>query len=311
MDPRRLLTPVAVAALAGCAGLPAPRPAQPLADLSAVAEALAAHAPDTAAGVWLDPLGLPPDVPALSENPTTAPSGPAAIALANQLARARSRPQDFVGGVLVFDWEPGRVYEVWTAPLRVTTLALEPGEAIVAKAAGDTVRWRIGETTAGQGAGQRVHLLIKPLEAGLETNLVLTTDRRTYFIQLLSGPAESFNAAVAWRLKQPARGPSDLTAAPEALHSAYDIQPVGPPPAWTPTAVLDDGRRTFIVLHPAVASTEAPALYVGTGEGAELANYRQSGTVLVLDRLFETAELRRGGRNPQVVRLQRLEGSAR
>lgn len=311
MDPRRLLSLAVAAALAGCAGLPGPRPAARLADLSAIADALTSDAPDPTPWSRLDPLGLPTGLPELNEVTQAAPSGPTAIARANQSARARSRPQDFVGGLVIFDWEPGRVYEVWTAPLRITTLALEPGETIVAKAAGDTVRWRIGETTAGQGPAQRVHLLIKPLQAGLETNLVLTTDRRTYLIQLLSGSAESFNAAVAWRL-QPTQGePPGAAVPPAALHSDYDIQPVGPRPAWTPTAVLDDGRRTFIVLDPAVASSEAPVLFVGTGQGAEVANYRQSGTVLVLDRLFQTAELRRGGRNPQVVRLERLERSAR
>ena len=55
----------------------------------------------------------------------------------------------FVGGVQVFGWREGRVYEVWTAPLRVTTVTLAPGETVTAKAAGDTVRWQIGESRSG------------------------------------------------------------------------------------------------------------------------------------------------------------------
>ena len=51
----------------------------------------------------------------------------------------------------VFSYAPGRVFEVWTAPLRVTTLTLGPGETVTAKAAGDTVRWVVGDTISGSG----------------------------------------------------------------------------------------------------------------------------------------------------------------
>ena len=64
----------------------------------------------------------------------TARSGPAAIAAANASARETSRARGFLGGVQVFAYEPGRVYEVWTAPLRVTTLTLSPGEMVVSPA---------------------------------------------------------------------------------------------------------------------------------------------------------------------------------
>src|SRR3989344_4467893 len=114
-------------------------------------------------------------------------TGRAANAAAHVAARETSRSEGFVGGVQVFSYDPGQVYEVWTAPLRVTTLTLAPGEVIVSKAAGDTVRWQIGETTSGQGQAQRAHGMIKPLERGLETNLVLATSQRVYLIQVRSG----------------------------------------------------------------------------------------------------------------------------
>ena len=54
----------------------------------------------------------------------------------------------------MFAYQPGEVYEVWTALLRVTTLTLSAGEMVISKAAGDTVRWQIGETESGEGAGR-------------------------------------------------------------------------------------------------------------------------------------------------------------
>jgi type IV secretion system protein VirB9 len=246
-------------------------------------------------------------------------SGQAAIAGANRAARETSTSQGFVGGVQVFAYDPGRVYEVWTAPLRVTTLTLSPGETIVSKAAGDTVRWQIGETTSGEGSSQRAHVMIKPLRVGLETNLVLSTSQRVYLIELKSGPAESFNAAVSWDLgavlpptaeaaaAEPK--PVPLVAPAGPLDAHYRIEAHGRRPAWAPTSVMTDGVHTFLTFPPELASTESPALFsVAPGGEAQLVNYRQQGGLWVVDRVLDQAELRLGDRHPQIVRIVRAAG---
>jgi len=251
-------------------------------------------------------------------------TGRRAIAAANAAARAPSRQDGFVGGVQVFVWSPGRVYEVWTAPLRVTTLTLAPGETLVTKAAGDTVRWQIGEAMSGAGASRRTHVLLKPLERGLETNLVLTTNRRVYLIDLKSGAADAFNAAVAWDAEALLAGqaPGDAVesatvalaepvAMPQGeLDARYRIDPRGRRPHWTPTSVFNDGLRTFITFDPDLQVDEAPVLFVIAPDGeAQMVNYRQVGGLYVVDRVFDRAELRLGDRRPQVVRIQRLTGA--
>ncbi|MDP2117280.1 MAG: TrbG/VirB9 family P-type conjugative transfer protein, partial [Brevundimonas sp.] len=229
MDPRRLLILTALGlSLSGCAVFRHdPAPAAPWAGQTAATVPIevstsisTSTSTDGAEPVVAGPHAPPPteqsyeaaparattvtsSVPPRAGDASTgdAPAGATgrrAIAAANASARAPSREDAFVGGVQVFTWSPGRVFEVWTAPLRVTTLTLAPGETLVAKAAGDTVRWQIGEAVSGEGAGQRTHVLLKPLERGLETNLVLTTNRRVYLIDLKSGGVDAFNAAVAW-----------------------------------------------------------------------------------------------------------------
>lgn len=221
----------------------------------------------------------------------------------------------------MFGWEPGRLYEVWTAPLRVTTLTLAPGETVTAKAAGDTVRWQIGETTSGSGAAQRTHVLVKPREAGLETNLLLTTSERVYMLLLRSGSGEGFNAAVAWRYPAsaappvPTPKPTNLSTIdhlyPERLDGGYRIEPRtglgGRRPRWTPVSAFNDGARTFIALPPEAAVDEAPVLFVLAPDGeAQVVNYRQQGSMLVVDRVLDRAELRLGDKRPQVVRISRM-----
>lgn len=345
MDPRRFLSATALSAaalaLSGCALLRGPD-ADPVMVSAAVTPEIPTPevGPEPLPSSERDPPPVEPDSTARPyleavapvepprrrrvEPPAEAPSGRAAIAQANRSARAASRADAFVGGVQVFGWADGRVYEVWTAPLRVTTLTLAPGETVTAKAAGDTVRWQIGESQSGAGAAARTHVLIKPLQAGLETNLVLTTSQRVYFLTLRSGGADAFNAAIAWdygfAASNPPAGdppsglpPVDVQAAtPQGpLDARYRIEARGRAPRWTPTAVFNDGTRTFITLSPGAAIDEAPALFVRAGAELQLVNYRQADGVLIVDRLFDEAELRLGDRRPQIVRIRRLPGAAR
>ncbi|WP_292045744.1 MULTISPECIES: TrbG/VirB9 family P-type conjugative transfer protein [unclassified Brevundimonas] len=349
MDPRRFLSVTALSAaaalaLSGCAPLrgadadPVP-PSQAITSEIPTSEVGPEPFPSSQADAAPPPIEpvstarpyleaiAQAETPRRRRLPTPAPetpSGRAAIAQANRSARAASSADGFVGGVQVFGWSEGRVYEVWTAPLRVTTLTLAPGETVTAKAAGDTVRWQIGESQSGAGAGARTHVLIKPLQAGLETNLVLTTSQRVYLLTLRSGGADAFNAAIAWDYGVAAPGrpvadppsglpPVDVEAAtPKGpLDARYRIEARGRAPRWAPTAAFNDGARTFITLSPGAAIDEAPALFVRAGEDLQLVNYRQVDGVLIVDRLFDQAELRLGDRRPQIVRIRRLPGAAR
>ncbi len=86
-------------------------------------------------------------------------------------------------------------------PSRSATSRLQPGETLTAVSAGDTVRWVIGDTTSGSGDTQRVHVLVKPFAPGLKTNLVITTDRRSYHLQLESTERTAM-AAISWTYPQ-------------------------------------------------------------------------------------------------------------
>lgn len=244
-------------------------------------------------------------------------SGQAAIAAANRTAVTASRADRFSEGLQVFDYAPGRIFEVWTAPLRVTTLTLGEGEAVLAMAAGDTVRWQVGETASGEGESRRTHVLVKPLETGLQTNLVVTTNRRAYLILLRSGGAASFNAAVAWTPDRPRPAPTTNPAPAkaaepaslQAFDAAYQITPQGRRPEWAPTAVFTDGVRTFIAFPPSLGD-QAPVLHALGGDGQrQLVNYRQRGALLVVDHVIDRAELRLGSPRPRVVKIARIAGA--
>jgi type IV secretion system protein TrbG len=250
--------------------------------------------------------------------------GPAAIRAANAEALAPSRADSFVNAAQVFPYETGRVFEIWTAPLRITTISLEPGETITNKAAGDTERWMIGDTSSGTGATLQTHILVKPFKAGIDTNMVVTTNRRVYFLSLRAAEqADAFNSAVTWTHPHPlpssgaqtaSSSTSTLiagngrTAAIDTLNQNYRIRAGWRKPPWTPVSVSDDGRQTFITFPESLASTEAPPLFViGDNGETQLVNWRKQGNVYVVDRMFQNAELRLGRAKPKIVRIERKE----
>lgn len=248
------------------------------------------------------------------------------VAAANRLATIEPAAQGFLNAVQVYPFAEGAIYHVITAPGRVTDIALQPGETLVAVASGDTVRWVIGDTTSGGGGDgsgpeKRTHILVKPFSAGLATNLVITTDRRSYHIALTSIPRTAM-AALSWTYPQDAlialkRAAAEAQAAApvaagiavEQLHFNYAVS--GDKPAWRPLRAFDDGRQTFIEFSATLGVGEAPPIFLLDTKGeAQLVNYRVKGRFYVVDRIFDIAELRLGTKNQQVVRISRVADGA-
>jgi type IV secretion system protein VirB9 len=323
--------PIVVPALllAACAANDRVAPAAPVPPAAPLAEAhLVADVPPAVAGPVVPevPSAPPPlasEVPTLPAAPAARPAGPplSRIAAANREAVREPSREAWQGAVQVYDWAEGALYRLYTAPERVSEIALEPGEALVSVAAGDTVRWVIGDTVSGAGAARRTHVLVKPTMAGLSTNLVIATDRRVYHV-MLESTAGAAMASMSWTYPHDALKVLDRSAeaAPEpesvtgvsvdSLEFGYTI--AGDDPPWRPLRAFDDGSQVFIEFPVDLAQGEAPPLFVsGEGGTGELVNYRQRGRYYVVDRLFAMAELRLGERRQQVVRIVRSDTSRR
>jgi type IV secretion system protein VirB9 len=253
------------------------------------------------------------------------PADPArVIEAANRQATYGPAAQDFVNAVHVYPFVEGAIYRAVTAPERVTDIALQAGETLVSVASGDTVRWVIGDTSSGAGLSKRTHVLVKPVGAGLATNLVITTDRRSYHVALTS-VARTAMTALSWSYPQDAllavsrpvpvlEAVTTPVAAPglevEQLRFNYLLS--GDKPAWRPLRAFDDGRQTYLEFPPTLAVGEAPPLFlIGADGEPQLVNYRVRGRFYVVDRIFDIAELRLGTKKQQIVRIQRVDESAR
>ncbi|SFI59817.1 P-type conjugative transfer protein TrbG [Caulobacter sp. UNC279MFTsu5.1] len=233
-------------------------------------------------------------------------------------ARRAEPPQALAAVEFLFS--EGGVYDLVAAPGHVTDIVLEPGEALVETnpiAAGDTVRWVIGDTASGEGETRRVHVLVKPVQPDLTSNLIINTSRRSYHLRMRAS-ARAYLSQVAWRyppaaMSKAAAEPVVVLAPPVAtapVRLNFDYRLKGRA-RWRPARVFDDGARTYVEFGPGAALTDLPPLYVlgADGKTAELVNYRVDGRRLVVDRLFDHAELRFGlKRWERRVRIERGVG---
>jgi P-type conjugative transfer protein TrbG len=258
---------------------------------------------------------------------TPHPRSPAQVVAANAAARVQPRLDAFQGALQRFAWSDGGLYQVYTAPGRITDIVLEPGEQLAGSgpiAAGDTARWVIGDTQSGEGDTARVHILVKPTLPGLATNLVINTDRRTYHLELRAGAA-TYMASVAWTypkdaliaLAKPAVPPRPITAAPltppppadpDLSRLNFDYRVSGDKVGWRPQQVYDDGAKVHLVFPAGITAGELPPLFLldAAGKGG-LVNYRVEGRQIVVDRLFDRAELRLGDkRAAKRVKIERV-----
>nr|WP_280971489.1 P-type conjugative transfer protein TrbG [Cupriavidus gilardii]WDE72631.1 hypothetical protein [Cupriavidus gilardii] len=215
------------------------------------------------------------------------------------------------------------------APLRACDIELQPGEKITNPVIGDSVRWVSAFSTSGEGDTATPHVTVKPLHAGLKTNMQIFTNRRVYKIDLESSdtkhmPAIGFyyphdmaqswarnvNAAQKAEQDEDQRKIADMPLLrPDQLNFKYSIDGDSNV-AWYPVRAFDDGTRVYIQMNPGMKSSEAPALVlIGKDGNSELVNYRVKGSYYIVDKLFDRAALIVGvGRNQTKVEIRKDGG---
>lgn len=243
---------------------------------------------------------------------TAAPASPSMVQLgANEATAAgmsrewrNSRPVVVRGGQgeVLFAYGLSQP-QVVCAPLQVCDIAFQPGEALLNVDIGDRARWKVTPARSGAGPTERVHLIIKPVDVGLQSSLVVTSNRRVYHLGLRSHPTE-YMARVAFdypddpavlAAQLDAANPSGPAGAVEGdigaagLNFAYGIYGKAP---WRPERVYNDGTKTYVDMPRRMETSEAPTLLViGPGKQQRLVNYRINDRRYIVDQIFDRAVL--------------------
>jgi P-type conjugative transfer protein TrbG len=172
---------------------------------------------------------------------------------------------------------------------------------------GDTVRWIMSPGLyGGQEEGSQV-IVVKPQDPNLETNLLITTNRRVYYVRLVSRQSD-YVARVAFRYPEDdakawAKKVADAVPPPapptkilpailavERMNFNYSIK--GGNEHIRPTKVYDDNEKTFFTMPAEMQHREAPTLLVVGDDGKPImSNYRVQNGTYILDRLIDRAQL--------------------
>ena len=207
------------------------------------------------------------------------------------------------------------------AVLQVCDIELQAGEQVNSLNVGDP-RFTIEPALSGIGPAEVQHLVLKPLDVGLVSTLIVTTNRRTYHINLRSHrtdymPRVSFtypeDAIVRWEaVRQKEVKDRQEKTIPQTKEYLGDLNfkyTVSGSSRWKPVRVYNDGVKTIIQMPLAMSQTEAPTLLLLRNEGGLLGhdetavvNYRLQGDRFIVDAVFEKAVLVAGvGRGQEKI----------
>ena len=238
------------------------------------------------------------------------PSELAAIKSLNWANNKGAKPTLDKDGKIIYVYGESRPTIICT-PLYVCDVELEPGEQVDSVNAGDQVRWSLSPAISGKGNDKTIHVIIKAKDYNLETNAVITTDRRTYYLRLLS-PSEGTTLYVTrtgfyypeneervWKAQQAAMAKEEATVVSDLpnvsldqINFNYQITGNNGTTYFKPVRVFDDGSKVFIQMPSAFEHREAPALVLIGRDGKEqLVNYRLKDDYYIVDKLFDKAAL--------------------
>ena len=240
-------------------------------------------------------------------------------------AKAATNP--FIGeqGYVIYPY--GEVIPIITCrPMRMTDIALEPGESIMGIHAGDTVRWTFDPSQSMKNGLAVSHIIVKPSQPGISTNLIINTDKRSYNLDFTATESEQYVRGAAFSYQT-----NDLTAIfrkslygdnpkkaledelqgmngvdLDGLYTRYTIIDKSRVD-WRPDAVFDDGNKTYIRMP--LRFSETPAFYILLDKKETLSNYRVKGRYFIVDRLFDRAYLKIGTKRVAIVREDKLTDS--
>lgn len=264
-----------------------------------------------------------PSLPVLSDDTVKLnPKEKQAVTLADQWKNKPDMPFMAEDGSIQFIYG-STLPSVVCAPLYACDVALQPGEVVLQVLLGDSSRWKVCPGISGKGENTVSHLVIKPSDVGLSTNLVIHTDRRSYNIQLVSKkdqwvPFVSFSYPedtqaqwAAYREQQQQRLSAKITTnvnatAPD-LNFNYKIRGNSTP--WKPVRVYSSSGKTYIQFPSTIKYDKIPALVILDRNQKQVVNYRIANNKYVVDQIIDKAALIRGvGKNQERIEILK-EGS--
>jgi type IV secretion system protein VirB9 len=197
-----------------------------------------------------------------------------ALALVSAPASAQIRPQPGEGDPRIqsVEYDASQVIQIQAAPGYQVTLELGSDEQIENVAVGDSGAWQVTANRIGS------RLFVKPIQAGVSTNMTVVTNVRTYAFELVPLGGPSPDMAFTIRFRYP---PATALASAEAELIIEGRYRLSGERTLRPSRISDDGRHTYIEFPRDVA---LPAIYAVDDRGQEsLVNGMMRDDLFVID----------------------------
>lgn len=208
------------------------------------------------------------------------------------------------------EYEP----QVTCQPLNLCDIQLEARELVKSVLIGDSSRWNSGDGSvpivySGSANAQIPHIVLKPVYAGLTTTLFITTNKRTYYIKLLSSNTDNLSRVgfyypneqmIQYNTTQKLARTNSIELSdggipkidPSKMNFNYKV--TGNTSAhFKPTQVFDDSNSVYIQMPADIKQTDLPAFYVIGRDGStlELVNFQYKSPFYIVHKLFDKGAL--------------------
>lgn len=212
------------------------------------------------------------------------------------------------------------------SPTRACDIEMEPDETPIDVVLGDGVNWSWkGISSIEQGKTVN-HVVVQPRDNNVESNAIITTDRRTYHIklyapkqegvylnrvgfyypeQLVSSWNEKMGRMVAAKNKEDSINAMSVAVPMDQMSFDYRVEGNAD---FRPVRVFNNGEQTSITMPKDVRYGEYPTLILLDEEGKGMVvDYRrkihkETGEVsFEVDKLFHRAELHRGKEKVRII----------
>lgn len=253
-----------------------------------------------------------------------------AIQLADEWINKQNKPVMMENGKIIYQFGVS-LPAIVCAPLNACDLELQQGETIKDVHVGDTARWKVAPAASGLDGSETPHIIIKPTDEGLSTAMIVTTDKRTYHLKLVSSkenwipsigfeyPEDTIKMWEGYYNQQQQKEQKEKTIRErktldynalniEDLDFGYEIMG---DTRWKPFRVYNTGVKTIIQMPYEMNQTEAPVLLVGE-KGDRLVNYRILKDLYIVDQIFDHAWLIAGkGSEQDKIVITRIKGKSK
>jgi type IV secretion system protein VirB9 len=213
------------------------------------------------------------------------------------------------------------------APLKITDIQFQIGEEIKDVQLGDTTRWMTSPSISGDGENQVSHLLVKTTDVGLETTLFVSTNKRTYHMNLFSRKYEympivgfkyredinkkwdAYNSHFKEerKIKKESKNFQITTTLSKNIDNLDFEYTITGEASWKPIRIYNDGIKTYIQMPNSMKYQEAPIFMVlDKEENNQLVNYRLKENNYIIDKLFKKGVLILGvGSNQEKITISK------